>query len=126
MTDKKLSLKEMCALFDVTPRTMRYYEYIELISPEKQGRTRLYGAKERARMTLILRGRKVGFSLEEVRQWLELYEKDPTQRIQMEDLLRRTTEQAEELGARMAELKEAIRENEKLRDFAKHHLDKLS
>ena len=66
----RLNLKEMCAKFDVTPRTLRYYEYIELLSPQKEGRTRFYTPREVARMTLILRGRRFGFSLEEIRQWL--------------------------------------------------------
>lgn len=61
MQETKLSFKEMCAKFDVTPRTLRYYEYIELLQPERQGRSRFYGARECARMTLILRGRKFGF-----------------------------------------------------------------
>ena len=68
----------MCARFDATPRTLRYYEYIELISPDKDGRTRSYGPREIARMTLILRGRRFGFSLEEIRQWLLIYEQKGT------------------------------------------------
>ena len=71
----RLNLKEMCAKFDVTPRTLRYYEYIELLSPQKEGRTRFYTPREVARMTLILRGRRWGFSLEEIRQWLQIYDK---------------------------------------------------
>ena len=51
----------MCAKFEVTPRTLRYYEYIELLAPEKDGRARFYGAREVARLTLILRGRRFGF-----------------------------------------------------------------
>ena len=51
MTETKLSFKEMCAEFDVTPRTLRYYEYIELLQPERQGRSRFYGAREVARIT---------------------------------------------------------------------------
>ena len=76
MSEIRLSFKEMCAKFDVTPRTLRYYEYIELLDPEKEGRSRFYGAKELARMTLILRGRRFGFSLEDIRQWLLIYEKE--------------------------------------------------
>jgi DNA-binding transcriptional MerR regulator len=66
MTEQQLNFKEMCARFDVTPRTLRYYEYIELLSPIKEGRSRFYGPREIARMTLILRGRRFGFSLEEI------------------------------------------------------------
>ena len=78
MDDTRLNFKEMCARFDVTPRTLRYYEYIELLSPQKEGRARFYGPREIARMTLILRGRSFGIGLEEIRQWLELYEKKGT------------------------------------------------
>jgi DNA-binding transcriptional MerR regulator len=78
MTEKRLSFKEMCAHFDVTPRTLRYYEYIELLAPEKDGRARWYTPREVARMTLILRGRRFGFSLEEIRQWLLIYRHEGT------------------------------------------------
>ena len=79
MSDPRLTFKEMCAKFDVTPRTLRYYEYIELLQPERQGRSRYYGPRECARMTLILRGRKFGFQLEELRQWLLMYDSEGTQ-----------------------------------------------
>lgn len=72
--DQTISFKDMCARFDVTPRTLRYYEYLELLSPVRQGRLRFYTPREIARMTLILRGRRFGFSLEEIRQWLLIYE----------------------------------------------------
>ena len=68
MPGTRLSFKEMCAKFDVTPRTLRYYEYIELLAPEREGLSRFYGPREVARMTLIMRGRRFGFTLEEVRQ----------------------------------------------------------
>ncbi len=74
-----LTFKEMCARFSVTPRTLRYYEYIELLSPQKEGRSRFYTPREVARMTLILRGRRFGFSLEELRQWLDIYDKKGTE-----------------------------------------------
>jgi DNA-binding transcriptional MerR regulator len=73
MTGKRLSFKEMCSTFDVTPRTLRYYEYIELLEPIKEGRSRFYTPREIARMKLILRGRRFGFSLEDIRQLLDIY-----------------------------------------------------
>ena len=78
MIQDTLSFKEMSARFDVTPRTLRYYEYIELLAPVKEGRLRFYGPRVVARITLILPGRRFGFSLEEIRQWLELYGKKGT------------------------------------------------
>jgi DNA-binding transcriptional MerR regulator len=101
--DIRLSFKEMCARFDVTPRTLRYYEYIELLFPEKEGRARFYGPREIARMTLILRGRKYGFSLEEIRQWLLIYDHQGTE-VQM----RRFLEMADRRLGEMAEEKRQI------------------
>jgi len=76
MLEANQSFKQMCAQFDVTPRTLRYYEYIELLKPERVGRSRFYSTRDVARMTLIMRGRRFGFSLEELRRWLEIYDKD--------------------------------------------------
>ena len=76
MTQENLSFKDMCAHFNVTPRTLRYYEYIELLQPQRVGRARFYSPREVSRMTLIMRGRRFGFSLEELRQWLQIYDKE--------------------------------------------------
>jgi len=116
VTEPRLTLKEMCAKFDVTPRTLRYYEYIELLNPEKEGRTRF------ARMKLILRGRKFGFALEDMRQWLELYDQDPSQKSQMQDLIDRSHERMKDLKERKAELEEAINELDQLVRVAKETL----
>lgn len=115
MPDDTLDFKEMCARFDVTPRTLRHYEYIELLAPKRDGRTRSYGPREVARMTLILRGRRFGFSLEEIRQWLELYDADPEGKIQREAWLAMADRQLEELAARRVELDEIIAELKALR-----------
>ena len=120
----KLTLKEMCAKFDVTPRTLRYYEYIELLKPEKQGRTRLFGIKEMARLELILRGRRFGFSLEEIRQWLELYNQDPNNKTQMEAWLELSSNQIKELEYRKLQLEETIQELNDLRTQTKANLSR--
>ena len=115
MQDTRLSFKEMCARFDVTPRTLRYYEYIELLQPQKEGRARFYTPREVARLTLILRGRRFGFSLEEIRQWLLLYGTAGT-RPQMEAWIDLADRQLEELGRQRAELDLAITDLRALRD----------
>ncbi|MEE4117659.1 MAG: MerR family DNA-binding transcriptional regulator [Paracoccaceae bacterium] len=115
MADARLSFKEMCARFEVTPRTLRYYEYIELLSPEREGRARLYGPREVARMILILRGRRFGFSLEEIRQWLELYEREGTE-AQKRSFVDLADRQLDELERRRAEIEEAILDLRRLRD----------
>ena len=114
MQETKLSFKEMCAKFDVTPRTLRYYEYIELLQPERQGRSRFYGARECARMTLILRGRKFGFQLEEMRQWLLMYDNDGTQ-TQMKVFVEMATEKLAELEEQQEQLAQTIKDLHKLR-----------
>ncbi|MCU0856664.1 MAG: MerR family DNA-binding transcriptional regulator [Rhodobacteraceae bacterium] len=115
MLDARISFKDMCAKFDVTPRTLRYYEYIELLAPEKDGRARWYGPREVARMTLILRGRRFGFSLEEIRQWLEIYDKRGTD-AQMEEWIRLADRQLAALEAERARLDETILDLRQLRD----------
>jgi DNA-binding transcriptional MerR regulator len=115
MPDIRLSFKEMCAKFDVTPRTLRYYEYIELLSPEKDGRARFYGPREVARMTLILRGRRFGFSLEEIRQWLLSYQQKGT-RSQLEEFLGLADRQLAVLDEQQRQLAETIAELKALRD----------
>lgn len=124
MPDSKLSLKEMCAEFDVTPRTLRYYEYIELLSPEKVGRSRFYGAREKARLKLILRGRRFGFTLEEIRQWLDMYNGHNDNRAQMERMVEMSTAQIAELESRKSQLQEAIDELSGLRQLTLDQLQK--
>ncbi|PWJ19296.1 MerR family transcriptional regulator [Jannaschia seohaensis] len=120
---ERLDMKQMCARFDVTPRTLRHYEYIELLFPERDGRARFYGPREIARMTLILRGRKFGFSLEEIRQWLELYDSDPEGRTQKLRWIELAESQLEELTLRRRHLDDAIQELSDLRDTVLMDLD---
>ncbi len=115
MTDNRLSLNEMCDEFDVTKRTLRYYEYIELLQPDREGRTRYYGPRECARMKLILRGRQFGFSLEEIRQWLLIYE-DQGDQIQMAEFVKLADRQMTELQKQRQQLDEAMEELQRLRD----------
>ncbi len=117
MTEPRLSFKDMCTRFDVTPRTLRYYEYIELISPFKDGRARSYGPREIARMTLILRGRRFGFSLEEIRQWLLIYQQKGNGE-QMKAWIDLADRQLAALDTQRAELDLAISDLKSLRDGA--------
>tara|TARA_R110002110_G_scaffold128575_1_gene308281 strand:+ start:351 stop:731 length:381 start_codon:yes stop_codon:yes gene_type:complete len=115
MSDPRLSFKEMCAKYDVTPRTLRYYEYIELLHPEKEGRARFYGPREMARMTLILRGRRFGFSLEDIRQWLLIYAHEGTD-AQMRNWIALADGQIAELIEQQKQLRETLAELKSLRD----------
>lgn len=115
MSEARLSFKEMCSRFDVTPRTLRYYEYIELLRPERRGRSRFYHPRDIARMTLILRGRRWGFSLEDIRQWLLIYEQQGTE-AQMQEWVRLADRQLETLKSERAQLALTIDELKATRD----------
>ncbi len=114
MAEQRLSFKEMCAAFDVTPRTLRYYEYIELLQPDREGRSRFYGAREKARMELILRGRRFGFQLEEIRQWLLIYE-EKGNAAQMQAFVEMADRQMGELKKQREQLDQAMDELAALR-----------
>lgn len=114
MAELRLSFKEMCERFDVTPRTLRYYEYIELLAPEREGRARFYGPREVERMILIMRGRKWGFQLEGIRQWLLIYEKDGYHARKA--WVKSANNQLDALRGQLEELKDAIETLEQSRD----------
>ena len=121
MSEQLLNFKEMCARFGVTARTLRYYEYIELLSPMKEGRARFYGPREIARMTLILRGRRFGFSLEDMRQWLLIYDEEGTE-AQMRKWVDMASLKVEELKEQREQLDAIIDELIGLRDKVAHTL----
>ena len=125
MTEPQISFKDMCAKFDVTPRTLRYYEYLELLNPMREGRSRFYGPREVARMTLILRGRKWGFALEQIRQWLLIYEEEGTQ-TQLEIWIEQADMQLAALAKQRDELDEAMKELKGVRDQSAAALKKKS
>lgn len=110
-----LTIREMCDAFDVTPRTLRFYEAKELLSPLRQGARRLYSRSDRARLTLILRGKRFGFSLESIRQVLNLYDREGSNLSQMErtyalamERLQVMEEQRDELDIAIKELKSEL------------------
>lgn len=105
-----MTISDMCSAFDVTPRTLRFYEAKELLSPVRVGTRRLFTRRDRARLTLILRGKRFGFRLEDIRQLLDLYDRDGSQEIQLTrtyDIARARLAQMEQ---QRTELDEAIAE----------------
>ena len=115
--DDVLTIGEMCAAYQVTARTLRFYEQKELIWPIRQGSHRLYDRKSRARLQLILRGKRFGFSLEDIRQLLDMYEREGTNQAQLErtyavavDRLAQMVAQRDELDLAIAELKQELAE----------------
>lgn len=106
MTERHMTISEMCELFDVTPRTLQYYEAKELLFPLRVGQKRLFTRRDRARLTLILRAKRYGFALEDIRQWLDLY--DPADQGQRQ--LRAGRDMARERLAELVKEHEALTE----------------
>ena len=121
MIEEKQSFKQMCSRFDVTPRTLRYYEYIELLNPERVGRSRFYSARDVARMILIVRGRRFGFTLEELRQWLQIYDSDGST-AQMQAWLPIAQAKLTALLQQKKEISETVIELSKMIDMIKSEL----
>jgi DNA-binding transcriptional MerR regulator len=110
MTDQTFTIGQMCAEFDVTPRTLRFYEYKELLAPIREGQKRLFTNKDRARLKLILRGKRFGFSLAELKDLLDLYDVGDGQVLQLTETLKTAEKHRAEMIAQRDELNEAIGE----------------
>mgnify|MGYP003667822814 FL=1 len=114
-TDDLMTIRAMCDDYDVTPRTLRFYEAKELLFPIREGQKRLFTRRDRARLKLILRGKRFGFSLEEIRQLLDLYDMGDQQQTQLartygvaKDRLQIMEAQRAELDTAITELKEQM------------------
>jgi DNA-binding transcriptional MerR regulator len=116
MTQGILTIRQMCDTYDVTPRTLRFYESKELLFPAREGQKRLFSKRDRARLKLILRGKRFGFSLEEIRQLLDLYHIGDQQHTQLSrtceigrERLSDMEQRHEELGLAIADLREQLK-----------------
>jgi DNA-binding transcriptional MerR regulator len=115
MTTDAMTIREMCTSFGVTPRTLRFYEQKELLFPIREGTRRLFTRRDRARLTLILRGKRFGFNLEDIRQLLDMYDRDGRQEAQLSrtyeialDRLAVMERQRTDLDDAIAELKDQL------------------
>ena len=102
------NIRQMCADFGVTPRTLRFYEAKELLFPKRDGQHRLFGRRDQARLKLILRGKRFGFSLEELRQLLDMYDRDDSKLKQLRKTYDIACERLADMERQRAELDEAI------------------
>jgi DNA-binding transcriptional MerR regulator len=114
---------DLAGQFGITLRALRFYEDKGLITPQRNGTTRLYDYRDRARLKLILLGRKVGFSLREVKQLLDLYEPSGANTAQLRATLDKTAKQQQKLIAQRNAIDEAIEEVQKLMNTVSGLLD---
>ncbi|MEM7237150.1 MAG: MerR family DNA-binding transcriptional regulator [Pseudomonadota bacterium] len=108
MSEKTFSIGELCAEFDVTPRALRFYEYKELLAPIRDGQRRIFTLSDRARLKLILRGKRFGFSLAEIKDLLDLYHLGDGQVTQLAATIQSAERHKQELIAKRDELDGAI------------------
>lgn len=106
--DRTYSIRQLCNEFRVTPRSLRFYEDKGLLSPGRDGLNRVYSNRDRARVQLILRGKRVGFSLSEIRDMLDLYDKDAMHAAQAATSLTKFRKRISELQAQKVEIDLAI------------------
>ena len=126
MTQETMSIRQMCDAFDVTPRTLRFYEAKELLFPIREGQRRHFTRRDRARLKLILRGKRFGFSLEEIRQLLDLYHMEDGQLTQLSKSYELAQNHLADMEAQKAELDQAISELKEQMDWGKRKLDELA
>lgn len=120
------SIGQLAEAFGVTHRTIRFYEDEGLVSPTRRGTTRIYSATDRARLALILRGKRLGFSIAEIKEFLDLYDVDENQIEQMRYALDKARERLMQLNQQMLDLKQTRDELSEMIDQLETHLDQPS
>ncbi|PSR34708.1 MAG: MerR family transcriptional regulator [Sulfobacillus benefaciens] len=119
------TINELSEIYDITPRTLRHYEDMGLLSPERRGNQRLYRERDRVRLQLILRGRRLGFGLSEIQEMLNLYDADPTEVTQLQDVIRRGDVKLRELQSQVEELQTIMAEMTELRMTMQRRLEQI-
>jgi len=118
------TISDLAAAFDLTPRSIRFYEDEGLLSPGREGAARVYTRKDRARLALICRGKRLGFSLAEIREFLDLYDVDEAQVEQMSYLLTRARQRIDALERQLADVRQTLDELRSLEGAIVTHLDR--
>jgi len=116
------TVNQLAEELGITPRTLRFYEAKDLLCPRRVGNNRVYSKRDRARMKLILRGKRLGFSLEEIKEYLDLYNVDPSQKEQMRVLLVRIRERLDNLAQQRQDIEATVKE---LKDIETQVVDAL-
>jgi DNA-binding transcriptional MerR regulator len=119
--DELFSITELAKILGITPRTIRFYEDRGLVTPRRVGTTRVYSHRDRARMILVLRGKRLGFSLRDIKEYLDLYDVEPAHIEQIKvlrDKVRSRIHQLEDQASALAETLSELRDIERQTDDA--------
>lgn len=123
MTSPNWTIREIADEFGVTTRTIRHYEDIGLISPERQGTARIFHRRDRTRLALILRGKRLGFPLDEIATIINLYDAPRGRRSQLEYVLSQIDERREDLEQRRRDIDDALSELDTFEQRCRADLD---
>nr|WP_029202257.1 MerR family DNA-binding transcriptional regulator [Ornithinimicrobium pekingense] len=113
-TDTTWTIAQMADDYAVTHRALRHYEHLGLISPERDGQRRIYHRRDRTRLALVLRGRRLGFSLEQISTILGMYDDQPGEAGQLRYLLSQIGDRREDLERRRRDIEDSLRELDEL------------
>jgi DNA-binding transcriptional MerR regulator len=125
MTEQTLSIGELARMFDVTPRSIRFYEEQQLLTPERVGQTRIYHTKDKVRLKLILRGKRLGFSLAEVKNLFELYDSNPNSAAQLKVMLDLTEQKRALLRQQLDDIQMLMNELDEVESRCQDELNEL-
>ncbi|MGR1182206.1 MerR family transcriptional regulator [Aeromonas veronii] len=107
---RRFSISELAREFDITTRSIRFYEDQGLLNPAREGQTRIYSKQDRVRLKLTLRGKRLGFSLAEIRELFDLYDADKSSRTQLQTMLGLAEEKRETLQQQMEDIRMVLLE----------------
>lgn len=126
MSEKTYSIGELSKEFDITPRSIRFYEEQGLLSPERAGQSRIYSKKDRVRLKLVLRGKRLGFSLAETKTLFDLYDTHQNSKEQLEAMLHMTQDKRAVLLQQMDDIKNLMNELNDVEQRCKDELSELT
>jgi DNA-binding transcriptional MerR regulator len=121
--EQLLTITELADELGVTARAIRFYESKGLLEPQRAGANRVYSHRDRGRLQIILRGKRLGFSLASIKQYLDLYDAEPTHRVQLQVLLAGTRQRIAELEQQRQDLELTL---EELRDIERQTVEALA
>lgn len=125
MNTESYSISELAKTFDVTPRAIRFYEDQGLLSPLREGTRRVYQEKDRVRLRLILRGKRLGFPLSEIKEIFDLYDNEMGEETQLKVLIQKIQERRVRLEQQRNDIEVVLTEMQDVEDRAKAALEEL-
>lgn len=124
-TERVWSIAELAAAFGVTARTIRFYEAEGMLAPERRGAQRLYHPRDRVRLKLILRGKRLGFTLAEIREILDLYDSEPGETGQLRLFLAKIADRRAELEQKRRDIAQTLAELDEVEDSCRARIREL-